>query len=164
MRTIEFSFWDRLVLAPMELVAASKISLSVFGVLFLINLLAARPFGVRDFIAYAAALLIGAVITPVLLPFIPGKAFSFKGWLLGAIGTAFIIWGYGWFTPPFLLLGIGYMLALPAYAAFLAMNFTGASTYTSLSGVIKEMKVAVPLIILSLVAGVILILIKTFAG
>jgi acetyl-CoA decarbonylase/synthase complex subunit gamma len=33
----------------------------------------------------------------------------------------------------------------PAIAAYLAMNFTGASTYTSLSGVRKEMKWAVPL-------------------
>jgi hypothetical protein len=44
------------------------------------------------------------------------------------------------------------------------MNFTGASTYTSFSGVIKEMKFAVPAIVLSLMAGVVLILIKTFVG
>jgi hypothetical protein len=44
------------------------------------------------------------------------------------------------------------------------MNFTGASTYTSFSGVIKEMKIAIPAIILSLAVGVILILIKTFTG
>ena len=41
------------------------------------------------------------------------------------------------------------MLALiflvPAISAYLAMNFTGASTYTSLSGVKKEMKWAVPM-------------------
>jgi acetyl-CoA decarbonylase/synthase complex subunit gamma len=34
---------------------------------------------------------------------------------------------------------------IPAISAFLAMNFTGASTYTSLSGVKKEMHRAVPL-------------------
>jgi hypothetical protein len=153
--------WDRLVLTPMELVASAKISLMIFGVLFLINLFATRPFGMLDFLAYAAAVLIGTVITPALLPFIPGKAFAFKGWLLGAIGTALIVWVYGWFASPFLHLGIGYMLALPAFSAFLAMNFTGASTYTSPSGVLKEMKIAIPLIVFSLLAGVILILIKT---
>jgi acetyl-CoA decarbonylase/synthase complex subunit gamma len=41
----------------------------------------------------------------------------------------------------------------PAVAAFLAMNFTGASTYTSLSGVKKEMKVAVPLQIVAASVG-----------
>jgi len=164
MRTVKFTMRDRLVLTPMELVAAAKASLMVFGVLFLINLLAARPFGVWDFWAYTAAVLTGTVITPVLLPYIPGKAFAFKGWFLGVIITAVIVWACGWFASPFLLLGIGYMLALPVHAAFLAMNFTGASTYTSPSGVLKEMKIAIPLIILALVAGLILILIKTFCG
>ena len=164
MRTVKFTLWDRLVLVPMELMEAAKISLMVLGVLFLINLYAARPFGISDFLAYAASVLTGTVFTPVLLPFIPGRAFAFKGWLLGVIGTACIAWCLGWFVPPFLLLGIGYMLALPAHSAFLAMNFTGASTYTSPSGVLKEMKTALPFIILSLVAGVVLILIKTFMG
>ena len=164
MRTVKFTFLDRLVLTPIEFVAAAKISLMVFGVLFLINLFAARSFGLADFLAYLAAVLIGTVLTPVLLPFIPGKAFAFKGWLLGAIGIALIAGAYGWFTPPLLLLGIGYMLALPAHAAFLAMNFTGASTYTSPSGVIKEMKIAVPLILISLIIGVILILVSKISG
>ena len=164
MRAVRFSFLDRFVLTPMELVEAAKASLLVFGVLFLINLFAIRLFGLPDFVAYSAAVLTGAVLTPLFLPVIPGRAFAFKGWLAGLIVTACVAWVYRWFTPPNLLLGIGYMLALPAYSAFLAMNFTGASTYTSFSGVIKEMKIALPAIILSLSAGVILILIKTFMG
>jgi len=164
MRTVKFTFWDRLVLTPMELVEVAKIALKVFGVLFLINLFATRHFGMSDFLAYVSSVLIGAVLTPVLLPVIPGRAFAFKGWLLGAIGTAGIAWGYGWFAPSELLLGIGYMLILPAHASFLSMNFTGASTYTSPSGVIKEMKIALPLIILSTLVGVVLILIRAFMG
>jgi len=164
MRTVQFTLWDRLVLTPMELVEAAKVSLMVFGALFLLNLFASRLFGLADFLAYCAAVLAGSVLTPVLLPFIPGRAFAFKGWLLGLVSTAIIGYVYGWFTPPLLLLGIGYMLALPAHSAFLAMNFTGATTYTSFSGVIKEMKIAIPAIILFLAAGVVLILIKTFLG
>ena len=164
MRAVKFTFWDRLVLAPMELAEAAKVSLGVFGVLFLVNLFASRPFGLPDLLAYLAAVLAGSVLTPVLLPFIPGRAFAFKGWLLGVICTALVANACGWFKPPLLLLGIGYMFALPAHSAFLAMNFTGASTYTSFSGVIKEMKAAVPLIIISLLAGVVLVLIKTFVG
>ncbi|MDR2854720.1 MAG: carbon monoxide dehydrogenase [Methanomicrobiales archaeon] len=164
MRTVKFTLWDRLVLTPMELVESAKVSLMVFGVLFLLNLVAVRPFGLEDFLAYAASVFIGAVVTPALLPVIPGKAFAFKGWLLGAIGTACIAWSYGWFSSPFLLLGVGYMLVLPAHSAFLAMNFTGASTYTSPSGVLKEMKIAIPLIVFSFVVGMLLILMKTFMG
>jgi hypothetical protein len=33
---------------------------------------------------------------------------------------------------------------VPAIASFTLMNFTGATTFTSLSGVLKEMRVAVP--------------------
>jgi acetyl-CoA decarbonylase/synthase complex subunit gamma len=36
------------------------------------------------------------------------------------------------------------MLIIPAVSAYLAMNFTGCSTFTSLSGVKKEMRYAVP--------------------
>jgi acetyl-CoA decarbonylase/synthase complex subunit gamma len=40
---------------------------------------------------------------------------------------------------------MSWFLLIPALSAFLAMNFTGASTYTSLSGVRKEMRWALPL-------------------
>jgi len=164
MRTVKFTIWDRLVLTPVELVATAKMSLMVFGVLFLINLFAARPFGIMDFIVYAGAVVMGTVVTPVLLPFIPGRAFAWKGWLLGLCWTAGFIWFSGWFVSGFLLLAIGYLLVLPSLSAFLAMNFTGSSTYTSFSGVIKEMKAAVPLIALSSVAGIVLVLIKSLSA
>ncbi len=161
MRRVKFTLLDRLVLTPVELVAAGKLSLKVFGVLFLINLFAARPFGVADFIAYGGAVITGAVLTPVLLPFIPGRAFAWKGWLLGLCWTAGFVWLKGWFASGFLLLAIGYLLVLPSLSAYLAMNFTGSSTYTSFSGVIKEMKGAAPLIVLSIAAGMVLLLIKS---
>ncbi len=161
MRTVKFTMRDRLVLTPMELVAAAKISLTVFAVLFLLNLFAARPFGLADFIIYVGAVVTGTVVTPMLLPFIPGRAFAWKGWLLGLCWTAGFIWFIGWFAPEILLLAIGYLLVLPSLSAFLAMNFTGSSTYTSFSGVIKEMKIAVPLIALSSVGGIVLVLIKS---
>lgn len=164
MRTVKFNLRDRIVLTPIEFTQAAKTSMTVLGVLFLINLFAARIFGVADILAYAAAVLTGTVATPVLLPFIPGRSFAFKGWLAGAAVTACIIWLCGWFAPPYLLLGIGYMLVLPALSAFLAMNFTGSSTYTSFSGVLKEMKIALPLIVGSGVVGITLILIKAFIG
>ena len=164
MRTVKFTFYDRLILTPMELVEAIKISFVVFGFLFLINLFATRLFGITDLLIYLAAIFAGAVITPVLLPFIPGRAFSFKGWFIGLICTALIACGFGWFSPSYLFLGIGYTLALPSLSAFLALNFTGASTYTSPSGVLKEMKIAIPVIAILFVAGIILVLIKTFSG
>jgi acetyl-CoA decarbonylase/synthase complex subunit gamma len=40
---------------------------------------------------------------------------------------------------------LSWFLIITAISSFLAMNFTGSSTYTSLSGVKKEMKISVPL-------------------
>jgi len=159
MRKVKFTFKDRLVLTPVELVEASKIVLPVFGVLFIINLFAEQPFGIFDVAAYFGAKFAGAFITPVLLPFIPGKAFSFKGWLTGLCWTTFALWLFGWFSADNRLLAAGYLFLLPAVSAYLAMNFTGCSTYTSQSGVEKEMKTALPLIIGSSIVGAVLTLI-----
>ena len=161
MRTVKFPMLDRLVLAPVELVPAIKNSLFLFGVLFLINLFAVRQFGIADFTAYCGAVLAGTVFTPLLLPFIPGKAFAWKGWLLGLCWTAFAVWLFGWLTSGFWLLAMGYLLLLPSVSAYLAMNFTGASTYTSPSGVLREMKIALPFIVGLSVVGIVLVLIGT---
>jgi hypothetical protein len=164
MRTVKFNTIDRLVLTPMELAGTFKVSLLIFGVLFLLNLIAANPFGIVDFYAYAGALIIGCVITPVLLPWIPGRAFAWKGWLLGLLWAVAVNILYGWTSTPSLSLvrGVGYLLVLPSVSAFYAMNFTGSSTYTSLSGVLKEMRKAVPAITLSISLGAVLILLNSF--
>jgi hypothetical protein len=159
MRTVRFTLLDRLVLTPIELIRAAKISLRIFGILFLINLFAARHFGMVDFIAYTGAVLAGTVITPVLLPFIPGKAFSWKGCLMGLCWAAYMIWINEWFASGPTLLGIGYALLVPSLSAYWAMNFTGSSTYTSFSGVMKEMKIALPILIISSITGSVLLFI-----
>jgi len=164
MRSVRFTFYDRLILTPVELVEAVKNILPVFGVLFIVNLFAKRRFGIYDATLYLGANIAGAFITPALLPFIPGKAFSFKGWLVGIIWAAFAFWFFSWYAPGFWLLVVGYGLLLPAVSSFLAMNFTGASTYTSPSGVLKEMKIALPFIVGFALVGVVLILIKSFMG
>lgn len=51
---------------------------------------------------------------------------------------------------------IGWGLVILSVSAYLGMNFTGASTYTSLSGVKKEMRWSLPLQIGSGVIGLVL--------
>lgn len=160
MRQVRFGFLDRLVLTPMELVATIKPALILVALLFLLRL-AAAPFApflslvkgaFSGFAPFLGAILAGALFTPALLPYIPGRAFAWKGWLLGFVWTVLYIifasaaidWRQGLF----------YFLVLPPVSAYLAMNFTGASTYTSLSGVVREMKTAVPALIVSAGSGV----------
>ena len=153
MRTVQFNMWDRLVLTPMELVPASKAVLPLLGIMLFANKFVKRPFDKQDFGGLIGSVLSGAVITPILLPYVPGKAFSLKGWLIGLECTAWILGFTGGFKKGNRLLSTGHLLLFPAISSFFAMNFTGASTYTSPSGVNKEMKKALPWIVGAAAAG-----------
>lgn len=150
------------MLTPIELVGTIKQSLMIFGVLFLLNFVLNEPFGRIEAGAYVGAVFIGCVLTPVLLPFIPGKAFALKGWLLGLVGTLAILFvNQEMISFGLPVIGLfGYLLTFPAIAAYYAMNFTGSSTFTSHSGVQKEMQIAVPGLFFSIGAGVLLLLVS----
>lgn len=163
MRRKTFTIYERVILIPVELVSALKWSLLILPVFFLLGGLGA-PYGFWQGVLsdglfavlnLLGALLAGAVLTPILLPWLPGRAFSQKGLIMGLITTLFVTL-FGAF---YLNIRQNYMNILawffltPALSAYLAMNFTGASTYTSLSGVKKEMRWAVPLEIVGGVAG-----------
>jgi len=153
MRTVRFTMKDRAVLTPMELVPALKISLPIMGAMSLANRFIKKPFGKTDFAVFAGAVFSGSVLTPVCLPYIPGKAFAFKGWLAGLGVAAAISKSTGKNKPRNPLLTAGHLLLFPALSAHLAMNFTGSSTYTSPSGVNKEMKKSLPYIVGAAVVG-----------
>lgn len=164
MREVKFNIINRAVLTPIEIISTFKIAMLVFGIMFLINLFAVNPFGVIDFYAFVGALVAGCIITPVLLPWIPVRAFAAKGWIMGLIWVVAVNILNGWPAMPEygILKTIAYLLILPSVASYYAMNFTGSSTYTSFSGVIKEMKVAVPAIAVSIGLGVVLLLVNSF--
>ena len=163
MRRKTFPVRERAVLIPIELVSVLKWSLVILPAFFLLGGMGApsgfwngaMSDGLFAVLNLLGALVAGAVLTPILLPWIPGRAFSQKGLIMGLITTLFITF-FGAF---YLTIRQNYMNILawfflaPALSAYLAMNFTGASTYTSLSGVKKEMRWAVPLEIAAGVAG-----------
>jgi acetyl-CoA decarbonylase/synthase complex subunit gamma len=165
MRLKTFSIRERVVLIPMELLAALKAGLIIIPVLFLLTFLGnsgagwvyAFNQGLFSALAILIAILAGAVFTPALLPWLPGRAFSIKGFLMGLIAAVILIalrLG-GKATIESLFEMAAWFFLVPALSAFLAMNFTGASTYTSLSGVKKEMRWAVPFQIGGGVMGII---------
>jgi len=155
MRLKTFPLRERAVLIPIELVATLKPTLIAASVLFLLagsggpagfwaNAVGEGFFAV---LAFVSAVVAGAVINPLLLPYLPGRAFSAKGlWLGAAVAVAALV-----LKSPDLSVWAGrltvaaWLLIIPAVTAYLAMNFTGASTYTSLSGVNREMRWALPL-------------------
>ena len=163
MRRKTFTLLERLILIPVELVSALKWSLLLLPVFLLLGGLGS-PSGFWDGVwtdgFFAAlnllgALLAGAVLTPILLPWLPGRAFSQKGLIMGLI-TALFLTVLGVFylniRKDFMNI-LAWLFLTPSLSAYLAMNFTGASTYTSLSGVKKEMRWAVPLEIVGGILG-----------
>ena len=164
MRTVKFTLADRIVLTPMELVGSLKPMLIAFGILFIFNAIGFGHYGPLDFYGLIGAVLVGVIITPVLLPWVPGRAFSFKGGLLGLIWAAgfLVLTGFpsmpqfGW------LKAAAYFLLLPSISGFCTMNFTGSSTFTSLSGVDREMKIALPIMLFAGAGAVLLLLISDF--
>jgi len=61
-----------------------------------------------------------------------------------------------------ILLMLAWFFISGAVSSYLSMNFTGASTYTSLSGVRKEMGIFVPIQIALALAGLVLLIISKF--
>jgi acetyl-CoA decarbonylase/synthase complex subunit gamma len=57
---------------------------------------------------------------------------------------------------------VAWFLLITALSSFMTMNFTGASTYTSLSGVKKEMRYAVPVQSVAAAVGIVLWLTARF--
>ncbi len=155
MRKVAFGLRDRAVLIPVELVKGGKYALLVAIALLLLGGLGRGGFspagivttGFAGAVAVLGIFLGGAILGPVLLPWLPGRAFSVKGAALG-LGLAGGLWLYAQFVrgvlaPP--LRVAAWLILAPALASFVVMNFTGASTFTSLSGVRREMRFAVPL-------------------
>lgn len=155
MRRKNFPLKERVVLIPVELVEALKPTLLILPVLFLLGGLGghagfwtnALSEGLFAVLAFLSALFAGAVLNPILLPYLPGKAFSTKGFFIGTL-MAFLVLslrGFDWHAGRDAIEAVSWLLIIPAVAAYLAMNFTGCSTFTSLSGVRKEMRWALPL-------------------
>lgn len=155
MRQVEFNMWDRFVLTPIEFLYFGKPFAIAFAVLFILSGISKSGFNFNMVLSSSKSivfyllisLMCGTFLTPLLLPYIPGRAFAVKGFAIGLIASV-IVWFFS--TEPFIMLA-PWLLAIPALSSVSAMFFTGASTYTSLSGVLKEMKIAMPIQITVLV-------------
>jgi hypothetical protein len=166
MRLKTFSTWERLVLVPVELVAALKTAIIVIPIFaFLGGLGGSSDYwtdlmnhGLFASVTLLCGVLAGTVLGPILLPWLPGRAFALKGTVLGIVAAlaSTFVWDAASSNGIMTLEKIASLLVITALTAYFTMNFTGASTYTSLSGVKKEMRWAVPTQIAAVVVGLIL--------
>jgi hypothetical protein len=163
MRLVKFDISDRAELIPMEVAMWLKLALAISAGFYLLggfgpdgySLGNANTTGLGSALLFLFAFVGVGTLGPLLLPWLPGRAFAVKGaWLGLALAAALQVYmwtGHGPFDNR--LSTASWALIVPTVSSFVLMNFTGASTYTSLSGVRREMRYAVPVQIAGILLG-----------
>jgi len=172
MRRVTFNLKDRAALVPVEFTSALKYILLVALFFFVRGGFGDDGFSMTNlfttgllhgFLVFLFSFLMFAMI-PILLPWLPGRALALKGiWvglILAILVELFSFAQNGAFDGWMMLIGSFFMIT--AVASFIATNFTGATTYTSLSGVKKEMRMAIPFQIVGFVIGACFLIAEQF--
>ena len=155
MRRVRFTLADRVPLIPVDLVATLPVLIILAAALYF------WPDGIWASAGAAAAILSGIVLFPILLPWLPSRDFSLKGLFLGAVVALvmFLIKALAQnldiFTWRQIANALGLILVWSPVTAFLALNFTGSSTFTSRTGVRREMNRYIRIMAVSLIIGII---------
>lgn len=132
MRRVRFPMGDRLTVSLIEVVHVLVPMIAAAVVVFFIG-------GLLSSLAVVTATLAGVLLFPMLLPWLPTRHFSGKGFVLGTV-VALPFAGTAVLRHPdaawWLRIGTAstYLLALPPLTAYLALMFTGSSTFTSRTG------------------------------
>jgi hypothetical protein len=154
MRRVRFNMADRLVMIPVELVHVLLPMVIAAVLLFLV-------FGFLASSGAVAAILAGVVLFPIFLPWLPTPDFSMKGFTLGGlVALPFALTmllgkgdGVWWLRAVWALI---FLLAMPPVTAYLALNFTGSTPFTSKSGVRREIFAYTRIMALTFGAGIVL--------
>lgn len=162
MRRVTFTTWERLVLVPVEIYLMKKYLLWTLLAIFVLSGIGRNVFsfslalerGLLATLLCMVGVIAGCAIVPLLLPWIPGRAFAFKGTLAGLLTGSLAVVA----LPDNVYLSMWPAIALvtlaTAISSYAAMNFTGTSPYTSPSGVEKEMRRAIPIQLAAVVVAV----------
>ena len=145
MRTVTFTLGERAVLVPLEICMVWKKLALALPLFLLLSGIGPELFALHSTLSRFAvllaatlvALVAGAVLVPLLLPWVPFRRFWAKGLLVGALLCLPLL-----LALPELGLaeGAALLLWVSACSSFMAMNFTGSTPFTSLSGVSQELR------------------------
>lgn len=168
MRAVTFTTWERFELTPLEISAVLRKSIWVFLAVFLISGVGPHLTmpqvvlyrGLIAFAFYAVGVIAGAFVAPVMLPWIPFRAFSVKGFITGALcGLALRL-----VFEMDLSQTVSMTLLAAAISSYLTLNFTGSTPYTSPTGVEWEMRRAIPMQVVGLIVSAALWVASAFNG
>ena len=165
MRRVKFPLKDRIVLIPVEINQSLIIMVVAALVLFLME-------GAVPALMALTVVFTGTVLFPILMPWLPTRDFSSKGIMLGLLMSlpfvANTIFNHGadpyWATA---LFAVADMLLIAPGVGYLALNFTGSSTFASRTGVKREIFRYIPIMVAMFIVGGVLFAfaaIASFAG
>ena len=162
MRRIHFRWHERLAVAPLDLVINFKKILVAGLILAALTGVSAEGFSLSTawsrggmmFMLWVLSCGFAGLLGPLLLPWLPTRAFSIKGACLGVVLAIFGIWVAGTNWP--MLRITAWILLVSAGVSYMLLNFTGATTFTSPSGVRREVRLALPAQITVGVIGLVL--------
>jgi hypothetical protein len=161
MRELTFSLRERLILTPIEVIGAAKSLLFAGAPLALLagfyqgNYSMHRSLAV--FMLYGISVFCGTILTPLLLPLLPGRMFAVKGFIAGCACSLACAAALYRLTPVGWLDIAALIMVMSAVSAFYAMNFTGSTPFTSPSGVRCEMQRTLPVVATAVAAGIVLL-------
>lgn len=161
MKKVTFNLIERISVIPVEIVGSLKFILIILVVLFVFNIIKYHNININffyDSIFFIGAVFAGCVLVPILLPYIPVRSFALKGFITGLIWAVLV----SFIKEKSITNTIINILLLTPISSFFALNFTGSSTFTSISGVKLEVKIATPVIIISILSGLILKILINF--
>jgi hypothetical protein len=161
MRRVRFDLPERAAVIPVDLVQAMSATIKALGFLFLLDILRIGGFTPQNTTPALLAVLTGVVLVPLILPFMPVRSFALKG---AIAGLAVPVFCYATFrsAASWREVAAGFLL-LPVVASWFALNFTGSTTFTSPSGVNRELKIALPLYLAAAVAGSVILISGVFS-
>ena len=154
MRLVRFDLRDRLILIPIEMTHMILPTLFIMALLYFFS-------GPIPAIAALAIIVTGLMLFPVVIPWIPTPNFSTKGFILGGIIALpfFVVVAFSAPTAVWwknLGQAFPYLLLVPSLTAFTTLNYTGATPFTSKSGVAREIFSYFPVMFWIFCAGAIL--------
>jgi acetyl-CoA decarbonylase/synthase complex subunit gamma len=94
-------------------------------------------------LAYFLAAVSATIAVPAFHNWLPGTWLSVKGAVWGLLASGLAAWSFSLPGLPLAAL----ILSATSASAYLALNFTGATTYTPVNGVKREMRRVLPAII-----------------
>ena len=160
MRRVHFPLQDRVILIPVDAGQAILPALVAMAVLYLLG-------GLTYALVAGVIFLAGTVLFPILLPWLPSHNFSTKGFVLGGLAALPFVLSvflqhpdWNWYR----LYGqaIGFLLVMVGSTAYISLNFTGSTTFTSRTGVKQEIFTYIPAMAWTFGSGILLMLVFAF--